>query len=359
MSITINAPCNAVSFGQVSVAILRELHKRDLSYPIVPIGPVDLSTQRADEGFSKWFNACVGSAQQRTNRKHHSLKLWHISNSLDSLSNHGNDLLTFFELDQLTPTEINILKQQRKVYVTSRFTQGVFGQYGIPSVYVPLGFDAFNFAPLSNRPKVDGATSFLLAGKLEARKGHIQVLAAWAKRYGNRKEYRLNTALHNPFMKPEDLNAMIGRALEGKTYWNINWLPWSATNAEYNSVLQSSEIVIAMSGGEGRDLPCYHATALGAWPVAMRAHAYLDYLNDDNAILVSPNGKRPAADGVFFAPNGPFNVGNLFSFSTDDFYTACDEAEKRAKVGLNTNGMLLQKATYAETVDALMRELTS
>lgn len=353
-----NLPVNSVSFGQVSVAILRELHRRQLTPSVFPIGGVDMSTQKLDADFNNWLSACINSAQQRHSRKNATLRLWHIGGSLESYSDRGNDLLTFFELDSLTPSELNILRQQRRVWVTSSYTKSVFAMFGINAEYLPLGFDSFNFAPLEKRPTIDGVTSMLLAGKLEARKGHLHVLRLWAKRYGNNKAYRLNCAVHNPFLKPEDQNALIAQALEGKQYWNINFLPFAATNAEYNSVLQSSEIVIAMSGGEGRDLPCFHATALGAWPVAMKAHAYLDYLNDDNAVLVNPNGKQPAHDGIFFNGGGPFNSGNWFTWAEDEFIAACEAAEQRVKsLGLNKKGMELAQQTYAGTVDALLKDL--
>lgn len=354
---TLNLPLGSVSFGQVSVAILREVHKRGLTPAIVPIGPVDLSTQKADPEFTQWLVGCIGSGQQRVSRHHPSVKLWHIQGSGESYAGRGNDLLTFFELDALTPTEVNLLKQQHRVMVTSRYTQSVFSQYGISSEYVPLGFDSANFASLPARPKVgDGVISFLAAGKWEGRKKHGQMIAAWAKRYGNQKGYRLNCTLTNPFLRPEDQNALIGRALGGKTYWNVNWLPFSPTNAEYNSVLQSSDIILSCSGGEGRDLPCFHATALGAWPVALRAHAYLDYLNDDNAVLISPNGKTPAYDGVHFHPNQPFNQGSLYTFSDDDFLGACAVAEERVKsLGINEKGKLLQAQSYSETLDAVLK----
>ena len=354
---------NSLSFGNVSIAILREMHKRGLSPSLFPIthdlrNPFDLSTQKDDPAFTQWLHACYASGQQRHSRKHRTLRLWHIGDSISSYSEAGNDLLTFFELDQLTPMEINILRQQRKVYLTSRYAQSVFSQYSIQSEYLPLGFDAHNFGPLSKRGHIEGATSFLLAGKLEARKGHLQVLRLWAKRYGNNNAYRLNCALHNPFLPPGGFEHLVGQALEGKRYNNIVFHEWAATNASYNSTLQSSEIVICMSGGEGRDLPCYHATALGAWPVAMRAHAYLDYLTDENAVFVNPNGKRPAADGVHFAPNAAMNNGNLFSASDEDILAGFEEAEKRVKtLGINTKGMELQKQTYAPAVDILLKDL--
>ncbi len=361
----ISGPINALSLGSVTVALLRELFKRGETPAIFPVmgSNPDLSAQVPDPAFEQRLNACIVSAHQRYNRKAPCLQHWHVAGSLSSHSQQGNHLLTYVETDSLTPTEINVLRQQAKVYVTSRFTAKVMGEYGIAATYLPIGFDSHNHWVLDKRPRVEGATSFLLTGKWEKRKGHAQVLRAWAKRYGNNAAYRLNCAVHNPFLggNPQEAwNATVARvseALEGKHYWNIVLHPWVSDNATFNATLQSSEIVIAMSGGEGRDLPCYHATAMGAWPVAMRAHAYLDYLDDTNAVLVSPNGKQPAADGVHFAQGGPFNQGNLFTFDSDAFVAGCEAAEKRAATGLNTAGMALQQTTYSQAADILLADL--
>lgn len=357
-SFAVNVPLGGVSFGQVSIAILREIHKRGLSPSVFPImGSVDLSSQRPDPAFQQWLEGCINSAHQRHSRKNAAIKLWHLQGSMDSVSDQSNHLITFHELDSITPSELNVLRNQRKVFVTNRFSQGIFAQFGVVSEYLPLGFDSFNFHQLPVRPSISGALSFGLFGKLEKRKGSLQVLAAWAKKYGNKKEYRLNAYITNPFMSADHQNQMIARALGGKQYFNITFHPWVPENGSYNTALQSSEIVISCSGGEGRDLPCFQATALGAWPIALRAHAYLDYLTDDNAILINPNGKAPAADGIFFHPNGLFNGGNIFTWSDDDFHLACDEAERRAKAGLNLKGMELQKASYSETVDVLLKSV--
>ncbi len=361
LSYCLSAPYNNLSLGSVSVALTRELFKRGETPSVFPMfaQAPDLSAQVPDQGFNQKLEASIVSAHQRYNRKMPCFRNWHIQSSLESHCEKGNHLLTWMELDQLTPTEVNVLRQQVKVYVTSRFTQGVMSQYGIQAAYLPIGFDSHNFRPLAARPgRIDGVTQFLLAGKLEHRKGHLQVLRAWARRYGGNPAYRLNCSVFNHFLPPDRANAMIGEALEGKAYWNIIFHPFHPDNATYNSLLQSSEIVIAMSGGEGRDLPCYHATALGAWPVAMRAHAYLDYLNDENAVLISPNGKRPAADGVHFSQGGPFNQGNLFTFDDEAFLKGCEEAEHRARVGLNLKGMDLQKVGYEQAVDILLADLS-
>lgn len=359
-SYCLSMPYNSLSLGNVSIALTRELFKRGELPPIFPMWGTspDLSTQEPDQEFTQKLDSCIANAHQKYSRKWPCIRNWHISSSLETHAERGNHLITWMELDQLTPSEVNILKQQAKVYVTSTFTQQMMSQYGIKADYLPIGFDHHNFKVLPERPgKIKDVIQFLLPGKLEARKGHFQVLRAWAKKYGNNPAYRLNCAIHNHFVPTDKMNAMLTQALEGKGYWNIIFHPWQATNAHYNSLLQSSEIVIAMSGGEGRDLPCYHATAMGAWPVAMRAHVYTDYLNDSNAVLVNPNGKRPAADGVHFVQGGAFNNGNLFTFDDNDFIAACEEAEKRAKAGLNTAGFDLQKLTYSQAVDQLLKDV--
>lgn len=356
-NIAFNVPVNNLSFGQVSTAILREVFARGLSPSVFPIGQPDLSTQKPDEAFNRVLSAAITDGPRVHSRDDSVLRLWHINGSLESLSRRDSRLLTFFELDGLTPTEINVLRNQDRVYVTSTYTQRVFGDHGIRAEYVPLGFDHHNFHRLDKRPIVDGTTTFLLGGKLEKRKGHFKVLSAWAKRYGGDMRYRLNAAVVNPFMKKEHMDALIGQALGGKQYPNITFLPYMGTNAEYNAFLQSGQIYIAMSGGEGRGLPEYHATAMGAWPVALNAHAYKDYLTDENAVLVPVSGKVPAADGVFFAPNGQYNVGNLFDWETDAFVAGCEAAEVRAAQGINVAGLALQNLTYKETVDALLKDV--
>lgn len=360
----LNVPLNSVSFGATSIAILRELFKRGLTPSVFPIGPVDLGAQKPDADFNAKLQSCINSAQQRHSRQHTAFRLWHINGSLESVSAKDSRLITFQETGQLTPLEINVLRNQQRVYVTNRYAQTFFRMYGIEAEWMPLGFDAHNFGALPVRPRIEGVTSWLLVGKMEDRKYTRRQLALWCKRYGRDKAHRLNLSITNPFLRPEDQQALIHQALEGKTfgpnghYWNVNPLPFVPTNADYNSVLQSSEIVLACSGSEGFGLPEYHAAALGAWPVVLDAHAYKDHFNAENAVLVPPNGMEPIYDSIFFHPNQPVNQGNRFTFSDDDFYAGCTEAERRVKtLGLNEKGKLLQQQTYAQAVDILLKDL--
>lgn len=351
-------PLNNLSFGATSVAILRECFKRGLHPNVFPLnGVVDIGAQKPDDKFNAWLGNCIGKSQKDHSRKQTSYKLWHINGSLTSYSQTDNRLITFYEANDPTPTEINILRNQSRVYVTNRYTQGVFRNFGIEAEHLPLGFDSHNFGILEKRPGVEGVMTTLLLAKLEHRKHTLKQLALWAKRYGNKKEYRLNCAIVNPFMKPEHQQQLIVQALEGKQYWNINFLPFMGTNAEYNQFLQSGQIVLACSGAEGFGLGEFHAAAMGAWPVTLKAHAYLDHFTDENAIWIKPNGMTPIYDGIHFAPGQPFNQGSVFTWADEDWYAAMEEAEKRARAGLNTAGLKLQSQTFAQTVDILLKEL--
>ena len=57
MDFTLNLPLNGVSFGQVSVALLREFYKRQLSPLIIPISGVDLSSQEISGDFRMWIES--------------------------------------------------------------------------------------------------------------------------------------------------------------------------------------------------------------------------------------------------------------------------------------------------------------
>lgn len=359
----LNLAINSLSFGNVSVGILREFFARGLTPSVHLIGGVDLSTQsNLSPEFHSWLQHCIGTAEQKASRNTPCVRLWHIQSSLQSYAKDSR-LITFHEVDGLTPLETNVLKNQDKVYVTSNYTKRVFSDYGIDSTYLPLGFDSANFHKLAKSPKIKGEISFLVAGKFEAsRKRHAKVINTWAKKFGNKPGFKLNLSVHNPFLgqNPQEAmkntQALVHQALEGKSYSNINYIPYSDTNAQYNAVLQSSDVYLAMSGGEGRDLPAYHAAALGAHVVALKAHAYLDYFNDSNAVFVNPSSKVPAYDGIFFHQGAPVNQGNIFSWEDDEFATALDTVVQRVKIGENTEGLKLQRLGYKDTVDVLLKD---
>jgi hypothetical protein len=360
-TLTLHVPFNAVSFGQISTALAREAFRQKIDTNIFPIGGnVDLSVYKIDQQFGSWLQNSINNSQKKHSRNNISTKLWHINSSLESVSKEQN-LITFLETSECTDNEINILKNQRNVFVTSNYTKRIIEDYGLKNIkYLELGFDHDNFFDKKKSYYGEDIIVHGLFGKWEpCRKAHGKILRAWASKYGNNPKFRLHAALFNPFLKPEDQMNMINHELQGKRYHNIIFLPFLKTNEEFNDTINSIDIIISLSRGEGRDLPTYHAVGLGKYCVGLRAHAYLDYLNDDNSILINPNGRIKAEDGMFFhGDNSPFNRGSFYDWSDADMIESLEIANKKfISNKINKNGLKLQENTYKNTLNYLLKEI--
>tara|TARA_R100000808_G_C2143039_1_gene150791 strand:- start:708 stop:1802 length:1095 start_codon:yes stop_codon:yes gene_type:complete len=361
MKLTFNCPVNSVSFGQVSVALLKEAYERGCGVTLLPIGEkLDLSSQdNSDEAFQKWLTGAVKYFQRDHDRNSPALKLWHINSSLGWLSD-KQILFTFYELDDPTDTEVSILKQQPLTLVSSRYTQEVLESKGVNNVkYCALGFDSRNFKRIDKEYFSDERIVFNLCGKYEYRKRHEKILKAWAKKFGNNRKYFLQCALYNPFLDGQANNELIARALGHKKFFNMNFFPHMKTNAEYNDFLNSGDIVIGMSGAEGWGLPEFQSVALGKHAVMLNAHAYKGWANKDNAVMVDPSGKIDAYDEMFFKKGQEFNQGQIYDWDEDDFISACEEAIKRAEDNrVNEAGLLIpENFSYSSTFDTIWKEL--
>jgi hypothetical protein len=360
-TLTFNLPVNAVSFGQTSTLLLRTIFDRikngaDYQVNLFPIGGGhDLSAQKQDQEFEKWLNSCVMRAFSSHTKDNPIFKLWHLNGSLESFSK-DQSLLSFYELDSPTAIELNTAKNS-KTYFSSKYTCEVFESYGVKAGYIPLAFDSYNFYNTKKNYFSDDRIVFNICGKFEKRKHHAKAIKAWIKKFGNNNKYNLQCATYNPFMDQQQNNQVISSAiLEGKAKpYNVNFLPILPKNEAYNDFLNSSNIVLGMSGGEGWGLPEFQSVALGKHAVILNASSYKDWANEENSVLIQPNGKEESYDGMFFQKGTLFNQGNIFTWNEDEFIAGCEKAIERVnKDRENKNGLLLQqefnKEKFADTI---------
>jgi hypothetical protein len=350
-----NLPLNPTSLGQVSFSILRELFNRKEMINLFPIGGVDLSTQKEDQNFFSWIQNSINSSVREHSKNIPVFKLWHLTGSLESYSN-KQVLLSFYEVDSPTSTEINIIKNNEKVLLSSNYAVSIFKSLGLSNVdFIPLAFDSLHFQKTPK--KTNNGIQFGLFGKLEPqRKRHLKTLSLWAKKYGNNPKYVLNCAIFNHFLDPSLQSQIIHQALNGQRYWNINFLNYMPSNESYNDLLNNIDIVLAMSGGEGWGLPEFQSVALGKHCLGLNAHAYKEWMNKDNSVLIQPNGKIPCYDNMFFKQGMEFNQGNIFDWNEDDFLNGLSEVEMRyLNNPVNTEGLKLQEQfTYSKMVDNIL-----
>lgn len=360
MRLLVNAPINALSFGNVSVNILRELHKKDIDLVFFPIGDkAELEAyDKIDLSFVKYLQSATNSRYEKINKDIPTLKLWHIFGSETRYSK-NQSLFTFHEVSEVTSIEKNLLNLQDKVFVSSNYTKNIFELNGVENVtYVPLGFDS-DFH-ITNKTYLEDKIHFGLLGKFESRKNTARIIKAWLKLFGNNSKYQLSCAITNPFLDKAKFQNELLKTLEGKQYNNLNFVPYMQTNSEVNDFLNSIDIDLGgLSGAEGWNLPSFNATALGKWSVVMNATAHKDWATSDNSILIEPSSLKDCYDDVFFKKGQAFNQGQFFNISDEEMENAILKSVSYAKKP-NTEGLKLQKEfTYEKTVETILCAINS
>ena len=357
MEFAVDAPVNPSSLGQVSAAILREFFQMGIEPPLFPAGgSISLDSHEKSNEFEGWIFDCVKKSFFH-DRRNPSLKIWHLGGSLQSFSE-KQTLLTFYETNEPTKEELNIVKNN-KTLVTSNYTAEVFKSKGQDVTVIPLGFDSKNFEIINKKYFEDDRITFNLCGKFEKRKHHKKIIQSWLKKYGNNKKYYLQCALYNSFFSEEENKEIFKSCLEGQRFYNIQFLSYMPRNENYNDFLNSSDIVIGMSGGEGWGLPEFQSVALGKHSVILNAHGYKEWANEANSVLVEPNGEIDSHDGKFFRNGDIFNQGTFFDWSEESFIDGCERAIKRCEASrVNEDGVTLQKRfTYKDSADRLLKEI--
>lgn len=360
MKLLVNAPINSLSFGNVSVNILRELFKKNIDLIFFPIGDkVDFEAyDRIDHEFLKYIQDAANNRFHKIDKDIPSLKLWHIYGSETRYAK-NQALFTFHEVSQLTEIERKLLNLQDNVFVTSNYTKNIFETNNINNVsFVPLGFD--NDFYLTGKTYLEDKIHFGIMGKFEQRKNTARIIKTWLKLFGNNSKYQLSCAVTNPFLDKNKFQNEMIKLFEGKQYNNINFIPYMQTNAEVNDYLNSIDIDLGgLSGGEGWNLPSFNATALGKWSVVLNATAHKDWATKNNSILIEPSSLKDCYDDVFFKKDQPFNQGQFFNISDEEMENVILQSASFAKKP-NNEGLKLQKDfTYEKTVETILRVISS
>ena len=333
------------------------IKKISLSY--FPIGgKLDLEAyDTLDEELREWITYSFDNRFKKLDPDTPTLKLWHLNGSEVRVGRH-QVLYTFYELDQPTLEEINLASLQDHVCFSSNYAADKFERAGVKNISsVPPGFDR-DFHQ-TDKTYMPDKVHFGLMGKWEKRKHTCEIIKAWAKKYGENYKYQLSCCITNPFFSTEQMNQTIAHCLEGKRYGNINFIPYLKTNSEVNDFINSIDIdLTGLSGAEGWNLPSFNATALGKWSTVLNCTSHKDWATPENSILIEPEGKEPAYDGVFFKEGQAFNQGNIYKLEEDKIIESCELAE--TYVGKkNTQGLKLQdEFSYSKTLDRLLSKLT-
>ena len=353
--LVVNVPINNLSFGNVSVNLLREMWKREMDISLFPIGNnPDLSTfDKLPQEFITWINQSIQHRFTGISRDIPTFKLWHLNGS-ESRITEKQYLFTFHETNSATSVESTIANLQNGTIFSSEFSKGIFESSGCSNATsVKLGFDE-DFSKLDKQYYKDKII-FGISGKLEKRKHTAEIIKLWIKKYGENYDYRLHCLITNPFYSQEEMQFAIKDMVGDSSVGNVTFYLPQATNTLMNDWLNSIDIDLSgLSGGEGWNLGSFNSTCLGNWSIVLNHTSHKDWATEENSILVQPNGMESAEDGKFFVKGDSFNQGNIFSFDDNDVIAAMEKAETLAKTE-NEKGIQMGKdLTYAKTLDSIL-----
>ena len=357
------APLNSLSYGNVSLNILREAFrlKDEINISLFPIGgKIDIdSYDKLSEEFKSWIQEKINQRfyGESFNRSSKTIKIWHLNGSEMRVGTGNQTLYTFHETSEPTDLEVTLCSMQEKVIFSSKYSFEKFKNRGLNNVsYVPPGFD-LDFIE-TDKVYLPDKIHFGLMGKWESRKNTAQILKCWAKKYGNNFNYQLTCCINNPFIKTDHLNNIISQTLEGKRYGNINFLPFLKTNSEVNDLLNSINIdLTGLSGAEGWNLPSFNATALGKWSIVMNHTAHQDWATQENSILVDPEDEVDITDGLFFKKESEFNKGCKFLVSDEKIIEKMEFSEKFAHNTNKEGKKLKSQFSYEKTFKQLLNSV--
>ena len=355
MKLLVNAPINALSFGNVTVNILRELYKRETDLCFFPTGnKTEMNAyDKSEKDFLRYLQSATSERYERLEKDMPTLKVWHIFGS-ETRMTPNQSLFTFHETSEVTEVERNILKLQDNIFVSSNYTKNNFELNGIDNVhFVPLGFDP-DFHK-TNKEYVPEKIHFGLMGKFEQRKNTARIIKSWLKIFGNNPKYLLSCAITNQFMETSALQNELLKITKGKNYNNLNLVPYMQTNSDVNDFINSIDIdLTGLSGGEGWNLPAFNSTALGKWSVVMNATAHKDWATKDNSILIEPSRLKDCYDNMFFKKGNKFSQGQFFDITDEEMEAAILDSAAKAKTPNPEGEKLKDKFTYSDTVETIL-----
>jgi hypothetical protein len=364
--IIFEGPLNNLSMGNVSINLLKSLHKKGIKVHYLPIGQADVGNYNLTEDFKKWLQDSSNSFLKNFKRSIPTLKNWHIASS-HTWASDKRFLLTYHECDTPTEEELNTIKNIDKTLFCGDYSENIFKDVGAKNVgHFHLGFDDSSFQKLDKKYFNDNRIQWFLGGKMEQRKKTLQVLSLWAKKFGKKEgeSYKageqmqfLNCAILNPFYDANVQQNQITQVLGGQRYTNIQFFGF-LNRESYNDLLNSSDIdLTGLSGAESWNLVSFNMSCLGKWSIVLNCTGHKTWANENNCILIQPSGKVSCVDNIHFHQNAPFNRGNFYSFSDEDVLKAMDLAITKAKTPNIEGEKLKEVFTYDLSVDNILKEM--
>ena len=238
------------------------------------------------------------------------LNIWHQFDLANHIGYGKYVAYPFFELDTLKPLEIHHLNYPDELIVSSEWARLIVEQNGVTTKtnVIPPGVDLIKFNPNKQYDSNyhNDNTVFLNCGKWEVRKGHDILVDVFNDAFEPTDNVELWMMPTNVFLNETEtkaweslyLNSNMGRA--GK----IKILPWCKTHGEVAATMAKADCGVFPARAEGFNLELLEILALGKPVIATYYSAHTEFINNDNAYLITIDDVELAYDGRWFNNEG-------------------------------------------------------
>lgn len=225
------------------------------------------------------------------------------AHGIDPSGHVRNVARTMFETDRLPPNWVQRLNAVDEVWVPSAFNLQTFRRAGVrtPIHVVPGGIHADRYRPGLEPLALTGTrgTVFLSVFEWSYRKAWDVLLRAWAIAFGPTDDVTL--VIRSYALDPDERNGpdWVSRRIDdflrqlGRTRASVApiiVLEHALPVADMPRLYASADAYVGISRGEGWGRPLLEAMASGLPTIGTRWSGNLEFMNDDNSLLVDVQG---------------------------------------------------------------------
>ena len=354
-SVNLVAPINTVSYGIVSLNILKELSKV-LDVSLWPIGEPQITNQNDYDIFKK----AILNAQSY-DPKAPCIRIWHQFDLAQFVGNGPHIGFPIFELDEFTKAEKHQLESVDHLFVCSNWAKEVvqknIGEYHknfYRTHVVPLGVDTNIFVPTQPVPKKNFV--FLNCGKWEVRKGHDILCEAFNSAFSDSDDVELWLMTHNLFSTNEEKLAWERKYIDTPLFkaGKIKFIPRVDTHEEVYKIMANADCGVFPSRAEGWNLEALEMLSVGRPLVITDYSAHKDFCNTENSTLIPTHGTELAFDNKWF-----FGQGKWATLKVGEVAKAMRVAYDKGRM-YNKNGVdIATKFSWKNTAKEIINVLES
>lgn len=355
-SINLIAPINTVSYGIVSLNILKEL----FNFVDVALWPIS-QPQVTNKEDLEYVSRAIENARFY-DPSAPCIRIWHQFD-LAQFVGHGKHIgFPIFELDSFNKQEIHQLKMVDQLMVCSNWAKNVIeanlgSSFSDKTHVIPLGVDNNLFKPLNNRK--DGKYIFFNCGKWEVRKGHDILGEAFAKAFTPDDDVELWLMTSNLFCTPEETKQWESIYINNPLfkYGKIKFIPRVDKHEEVYTIMSKVDCGVFPSRAEGWNLEALEMMACGKPIIITDYSAHTEFCTDANSELITIDGTELAFDNKWF-----FGQGNWAKIGKHEINKIAEkmrmvyDSNKR----YNENGVITAKMfSWKNTAERIINVLES